>query len=109
MVEDERRRVRRVGHDDGSRVVAGDRLARGRRDVDDRDRMAARVARRVGIDAQHLAELHVEAGFLARLAHRRMLDRLADVHEAARQGMARRRMAAADHARWAGPGGPRAR
>ena len=53
------------------------------------DRVSARIARRVGIDAEQRAEPDVEAGFLARFAARRVFDGFADVDVAARQGVAR--------------------
>ncbi len=96
MVRDQRRRGFRIGHDDAGCVVAGDGLAAGRRDVDDGNGVAARITRGIRIHAEQRDQPHVEARLLARFAHRGMLDRLADVHEAARQGMAKRRMGAPD-------------
>ena len=79
-----------------ARVVAGPRHARGRAHEHDADGVAARVARRVRIDAEQSRQAHVETGFLAHLATRRVFDRFADVDEAARQRMPERRPAPLD-------------
>ena len=47
--------------------------------------MAARVAARIGVDADQLEPAGLDAGLLHQLAPARVLHRLADVHEPARQ------------------------
>ncbi len=72
------------------------RLARGAADEDGADGVAARVAARVGVGVELLDQAHVEPGLLVRLAHRRGLERLALVDEAAGQRPAARLVPALD-------------
>src|SRR5262245_13925309 len=77
-------------------VVRGSRRAARSPDVNGGDGGPARVARRIGVDAQELRELDVEGRLLAHLAPGGCLGALAGVDHAARNGPAGRRVAAPD-------------
>src|SRR5438874_270356 len=65
-------------------VVARLRHTGGATDEDRRDRRAARVARRVGVDAENVGQLHLERRLLARFAARGVADALSGVDETPR-------------------------
>ena len=89
MVEGERQRPVAGVEDDGRPgIVGAPGVARGPGQKDCRDRVEARVARRVGVRAELADELDVERGLLAGLADGGRLDRLAVIDEAAGQGPA---------------------
>jgi hypothetical protein len=104
VVEGERPRpVAGVEHDRRFRIVSSPGIARGPGQEDRRDRVEARVPRRVGIRAELAHELDIERGFLAGFADGRRLERLAVVDEAARQRPARGRVLALDEDDAPGP------
>ena len=83
--------------DDGPPGVVGAfGIARGPGQKDRRDRVEARVARWVRIGPQLADETDVERSLLAGLPHGGLFERLAVVHEAARQRPAGGRIAALD-------------
>lgn len=97
MVEGERPLpVPGVEHDRRLRVVGSPGIARGPGQEDRRDRVEARVARRVRIRAELTYELDIERGLFAGLADGGRLERLAVVDEAARQRPAGGRVLALD-------------
>src|SRR5512134_3582426 len=75
-------------------VVAAGGHAVGVRKKDRADRMPPGVARGVGVAVELAGQAHGQARLLAGLAHRRRLQRLAGVDEAARERPAERRVLA---------------
>jgi hypothetical protein len=97
MVEGERPGpVAGVEHDRRLRVVGSSGIAGGPGQENRRDRVEARVPRRVRIRAELADELDVERGLLVGFAHRGRLERLAVVDETARQRPAGGRVLAFD-------------
>ena len=89
MVESERQApVAGVEDDRRPGVICAFRIALGPGHEHRRDRMAARVARRVRVGAQLAEELDVERGLLAGFADRGRLERFAVLDETAGEGPA---------------------
>src|SRR5919198_1518807 len=78
------------------RVIATARLALRGADVDGRYRVAPRIAPRIRVGEELLGERHLQARFLVRLPHRRVVQGFALVDEAAGQGPAEGWMRTAD-------------
>lgn len=97
MVEGERERpVAGIGDDGRPGIVGPPGPARRPGQEDRRDRVEARVARRVGVGAELADELDLERGLLAGFPDGRRFERFAVVDEAAGQGPAGRRVLSLD-------------
>jgi hypothetical protein len=88
-VVERQRKARQLAPPEPARVggvVAAPRFPSNRdRVVEDGDRVAARIALRVGIDTANTADPHLDAGLLADLASTGLLRRLSRLAEAARE------------------------
>src|ERR1700722_5030015 len=97
VIERERsRRIARIAERGVLRVIGAPRRPRCARDVDHRDRLAARIPIRPRIHAKQRAKLDLERYLLARLAHCGLLDGLAKIDEAAGNRPAQREILTLD-------------
>ena len=87
MIERERRR-RLVGRKESNFLGIVLRLRRtpAATDVNHRDRLSARIPIRSRIDSEQRPQLHIERSLFERLAYCRLLDGLAEINEASRDG-----------------------
>jgi len=88
MIESQHGRRGRVMQSNGTRIVQRLRHTAGRGDVHGARGMATRIAHRIGITTEQRRQRHIQTGFLLGFAPRRLLQRLTDIDEAARQGPA---------------------
>jgi hypothetical protein len=88
MIERQRRGFRRIENADFTSIVPGHRVTAGNCHKNDADGMSARVPVGLRITPEKRLETNVQAGLLARLAQRGVLDCLTDVDKPAGQSPA---------------------